>query len=71
MENIKKIIAKAFNNKSLIKTKESTEAIDYVIKNLDEGKLKVAEYDKAWHLNTWLKKAILLYFLKQNMKTYK
>ena len=71
MENIKKIIKKTFDNQSLIKTKESIEAIDYVIKNLDEGKLKVAEYDKEWHLNTWLKKSILLYFLKQNMKTFK
>ena len=39
------------------------EAVDLVIAGLDSGRLRVAEpRDSGWHVNEWLKKAVLLYF---------
>jgi 2,3,4,5-tetrahydropyridine-2-carboxylate N-succinyltransferase len=38
-------------------------AIDEVIYALDSGELRIASYDgEKWHVNSWLKQAILLYF---------
>ncbi|MCX7115613.1 MAG: 2,3,4,5-tetrahydropyridine-2,6-dicarboxylate N-succinyltransferase [Gammaproteobacteria bacterium] len=39
------------------------QAIDQVIQELDQGKLRVAEkIDGSWQVHEWLKKAILLFF---------
>lgn len=45
-------------------------AVMLAMKYLDEGKLRVAEPDSQgrWHVNQWLKKAILLYFRIQRME---
>ncbi len=42
---------------------ETTEAIEYCIRGLDSGELRVAEpVNGDWVVNEWLKKAVLLYF---------
>ena len=44
--------------------------IQQVIKMLDEGKIRVAEnINGEWKLNMWIKKAILIHFKLQNMRT--
>ena len=44
--------------------------VDRAIEGLEEGRLRVAEPDGAggWHVNEWLKKAVLLYFRVQEME---
>ena len=37
------------------------EAVDLALDNLDRGEMRVAsKKDGAWHVNQWLKKAVLL-----------
>ncbi len=47
---------------------ELRQAVETVIDGLDRGKLRVAEKkDGAWHVNQWIKKAVLLSFrLEEN-----
>ncbi len=46
--------------------KHTIDAVDTIIGLLDKGELRVAEKLKdQWHVNTWVKKAILLYFRLQ------
>ena len=41
----------------------TAEAVEHCIAGLDDGTLRVAEKrDGEWHVNQWLKKAVLLYF---------
>lgn len=45
--------------------------ITEIIKLLDQGKIVVSyKQDKKWHVNEWVKKAILLYFRLQDMQFY-
>jgi 2,3,4,5-tetrahydropyridine-2-carboxylate N-succinyltransferase len=68
-EQIKKIIEKTWIDRSLLTTKESKEAINYVIEQLDKGKLRVAQKNaNKWEVNEWIKKAIVLYFPIRSLK---
>ncbi len=71
MEQIQSIIEKAWDNRDLLKEKETLEAIRTVVGLLDQGKLRVAEpNDKgSWTVNQWVKKAVVLYFPTQQMET--
>ena len=72
MENLIKIIENTWENKELLKTDESTAAIREVVELLDKGKLRVAqptENSTEWRVNEWVKKAVLMYFPIQKMKT--
>ncbi|WP_461532406.1 2,3,4,5-tetrahydropyridine-2,6-dicarboxylate N-succinyltransferase [Sinomicrobium sp.] len=70
MENIRKHIEEAWNNRELLKTESTQETIREVIRQLDEGSLRVAEpKDDGWQVNEWVKKAVVLYFPIQQMKT--
>jgi 2,3,4,5-tetrahydropyridine-2,6-dicarboxylate N-succinyltransferase len=41
--------------------------VDEVVAALDEGRIRVAEpRDGAWHVNAWVKQAILLYFRRRD-----
>jgi len=52
-----------------IKNKEVQSTILEVLDNLDKGKIRVCEkIDGNWHVNQWLKKAILLSFRIQDME---
>lgn len=67
---IKFIIESAWDNRALIKEKETQEAIRSVIAQLDNGSLRVAQQnDKGiWTTNDWVKKAVILYFPIQQME---
>src|SRR5688572_5258457 len=65
------IIEKAWDDRSLLETAETQEAINAVIAKLDEGSLRVAEplADGSWKVNEWVKKAVVLYFPIRKMET--
>lgn len=68
---LKELIEKTWEDRSLLQSLESQEAIRSVVEKLDKGKLRVAEptEDGAWQVNEWIKKAVILYFPIQQMKT--
>lgn len=65
------IIEKAWEDRSLLKEKEVQIAIKAVIADLDTGMIRVAEpqEDGSWKVNDWIKKAVILYFPIQQMRT--
>ncbi|HNS12342.1 MAG TPA: 2,3,4,5-tetrahydropyridine-2,6-dicarboxylate N-succinyltransferase [Bacteroidia bacterium] len=67
---MKDIIQKAWEDRSLLKNAEIQDAIKDVIEKLDKGALRVAEpTESGWKVNDWIKKAVILYFPIQSMKT--
>ncbi len=68
---MKEIIEKAWADRSLLQQKETTDTIRHIIEELDKGRLRVAEpkEDGSWLVNEWIKKAVILYFPIQKMKT--
>ncbi|MGX1024051.1 2,3,4,5-tetrahydropyridine-2,6-dicarboxylate N-succinyltransferase [Psychroflexus sp. MBR-150] len=70
MNNLQNIISKAWDNRDLLKDKATIKAIREVVELLDQGKLRCAEpTDQGWQVNEWVKKAVVLYFPIQKMKT--
>ncbi len=60
---MKEIIGQAWDNRDLLKEKETRETIKKVISELDRGNLRVAEpVGDSWVVHEWIKKAVLLYF---------
>lgn len=71
-QTINEIYEKKTENPELLKAKESIEAIEETIALLDSGNIRVAEpTPDGWKVNTWVKKAILLYFSIRNMSLLK
>ncbi|MFD2999284.1 2,3,4,5-tetrahydropyridine-2,6-dicarboxylate N-succinyltransferase [Pontibacter toksunensis] len=67
---LRQIIEQAWENRELLKENNTVEAIRSVIEELDKGRLRVAEpKGEEWQVNEWVKKAVLLYFPIQQMKT--
>ena len=70
MEQIKAIIEKAWENRELLKGKETQEAIHETINLLDQGRVRVAQKrGEEWQVNNWVKKAVVLYFPICQMET--
>jgi 2,3,4,5-tetrahydropyridine-2-carboxylate N-succinyltransferase len=71
MHATQQIIEAAWGNRELLKEKETVNAINQVIEELDKGRLRVAEPDgkENWKVNDWLKKAVILYFPIRKMTT--
>ena len=70
MEQIKKQILEAWDNRALLKEKTTVSAVEQVIEALDKGKLRVAEpTHDGWVVNEWVKKAVILYFPLRKMET--
>jgi 2,3,4,5-tetrahydropyridine-2,6-dicarboxylate N-succinyltransferase len=68
-EELKVIIEKAWSDRSLLKEQAICKAIEEVIQFLDKGIIRVAEpYEGKWHVNEWVKKAVILYFPIRKMK---
>ncbi len=65
------IIEAAWLNRELLKEKNTLDAINEVIEQLDKGKLRVAEplTDGNWQVNDWVKKAVIMYFPTRKMAT--
>ncbi len=61
--DIKVLIEKAWEDRSLLGQKTTREAIESVIEQLDKGVIRVASpVDGEWVVNDWIKKAVILYF---------
>jgi len=74
-KSFEKIINEAWNNKNQVNSKSDKKilnAIGKTIELLDSGKIRVAEKkNNQWHVNQWIKKAILLSFRVNKMKASK
>jgi len=67
---LKEIIEKAWDDRELLKLPDTQKAIRSVIEELDKGRLRIAKPDNGeWKVEEWLKKAVILYFPIQEMKT--
>ena len=72
MENLRQQIETAWEDRALLQTAETREAIREVIELLDKGRLRVAEPiagSKDWQVKEWVKKAVVMYFPIQEMQT--
>ncbi|MBC7557631.1 MAG: 2,3,4,5-tetrahydropyridine-2,6-dicarboxylate N-succinyltransferase [Chryseobacterium sp.] len=68
--SLKEIIENIWENRELLKEKDSQDKIREVIKALDSGTLRVAEpTENGWKVNEWVKKAVVMYFPIQKMET--
>jgi 2,3,4,5-tetrahydropyridine-2-carboxylate N-succinyltransferase len=71
MKNAQAIIEKAWEDRGNVslKTKgDIRKAVEFALNQLDTGKARVAEkIDGTWHVNQWLKKAVLLSFRLNDM----
>lgn len=64
------LIENAWENRELLRQKETVEAIEYVIEELDKGRMRTAEPTaNGWKVNDWIKKAVILYFPIRKMET--
>ena len=75
LKSFEKIINEAWKNKSQVNSKSNKKllkTINQTIELLDSGKIRVAEKkNNSWMTNQWVKKAILLSFRVNEMKTSK
>ena len=56
-------IRAAYENRELLRHRDTVDAVDCVVHWLDRGEIRVAEKtDGEWRVNAWVKEAILLYF---------
>jgi len=70
MKELKTIIENAWVDRTLLKDPSTQQAIRNVLEELDKGRCRVAEPDgDEWKVNDWIKKAVVLYFPIQKMKT--
>lgn len=67
---LKDIIERAWDDRSLLKDKEVILAIKTIVEDLDSGERRVAEPSpEGWIVNEWVKKAVILYFPIRKMET--
>ncbi|WP_214071560.1 2,3,4,5-tetrahydropyridine-2,6-dicarboxylate N-succinyltransferase [Mucilaginibacter sp. dw_454] len=72
MQDLKKLIEAAWEDRNLLQYKEYTDAIETIIERLDKGEIRVAELiGSRWHTNEWIKKAVILYFPIRTMEEIK
>ncbi|KXK20686.1 MAG: 2,3,4,5-tetrahydropyridine-2,6-carboxylate N-succinyltransferase [Candidatus Parvibacillus calidus] len=70
MDQLKRTIEAAWDNRDLLNLEETRKEIRTVIELLDKGKLRVAQQEgDDWIVNEWVKKAVILYFPIQQMET--
>jgi 2,3,4,5-tetrahydropyridine-2-carboxylate N-succinyltransferase len=72
MTDIQSIIEAAWSDRSLLKDANTLKTIEFVIEELDKGRMRVAEPlpNGDWQVNDWIKKAVILYFPTRNMETF-
>ena len=69
VHDLKEIIERAWDNREMLKEKDTKIAIKTIIEEIDMGTLRAAEPTKnGWQVNEWVKKAVILYFPIQNMQ---
>lgn len=70
MEELQQTIEKAWEDRSLLTETETIVAIRQVVNLCDKGELRCAEPTAdGWQVNEWVKKAIVMYFPIQKMRT--
>ena len=71
MKELQTTIEACWEDRSLLKEKQYQKSIRQVIKLLDKGTIRVAQPldNGEWQVNQWIKKAVLMYFPIQQMKT--
>jgi 2,3,4,5-tetrahydropyridine-2-carboxylate N-succinyltransferase len=68
--NIQLTIEQAWDNRELLKETETINTINFVVEELDKGRLRVAEpVADGWQVNDWVKKAVIMYFPIRQMET--
>ena len=72
-KNLKDIVEKAWDDRSMLSQESVKSAIREVVEAVDKGDLRTAEptnIEKSeWQVNEWVKKAIIMYFPIQTMRT--
>jgi len=69
--DLEQLIKDAWENRELLKNETYSDAVKNVIEKVDKGILRTAmPVGNGWHVNEWVKQAILLYFGIQQMETY-
>ncbi|MFN2458751.1 MAG: 2,3,4,5-tetrahydropyridine-2,6-dicarboxylate N-succinyltransferase [Chitinophagaceae bacterium] len=69
--NLRELVEQAWQSREMLNDEKISDAVRTVIDLLDKGKLRVAEQTSiGWHVNEWVKQAILLYFSIQKMQTW-
>ena len=70
MDNLKSLIETAWENRALLEENTTKDAVRTIVDLLDKGDLRVAEPTAdGWQVNEWIKKAVVMYFPIQTMKT--
>ena len=70
MTTLQQTIETAWDNRELLGEKNTQDIIREIVSLLDEGSLRVAEpTENGWHVNEWVKKAVVMYFPIQTMET--
>ena len=65
----KQLIEDAWEDRQLLEYKDYQDAIEMTVLKLDRGELRVAEpIGNRWHVNEWIKKAVILYFPIRKME---
>jgi len=63
INELRKHVEEAWEDRNLLNFKEYRSAIEQIIDLLDKGELRVADpVGSLWHVNEWIKKAVILYF---------
>ena len=72
-EELKNIVERAWEQREMLSDEPVREAIRAVVELIDKGALRTAEpVDRErseWRVNEWVKKAVILYFPIQSMRT--
>jgi len=68
---VKNIIEQAWEDRSMLASENCKKAINWVIDELDKGRIRVAEPADSgeWTVNEWVKKAVVMYFPIRQMQT--
>ena len=72
-KELKNTVERAWDDRSLLSSDEVRAALRAVVDEVDKGRLRTARPVDAeqslWQVNEWVKKAIILYFPTQQMRT--
>ncbi len=70
MQDLRKLIEDAWDDRALLQHTDYINAIDTVIERLDKGEMRVADPvgNGHWHTHEWIKKAVILYFPTRPMQ---
>lgn len=70
MQDLRKTIEEAWENRELLKNPDTQQAITTIIEEIDKGRFRIAEpKGDEWIVNEWIKKAVVLYFPIRKMET--